>query len=72
MSLVKRALDLWYEASPYVYFICGVGSMLFSTSASGFGFSMLLIVVAATIFWLRRTHRNPERQKFRKYSRPRP
>jgi len=57
--------------SPYVYFIVGLASMLFSTSAYGFAFSTLLIVVAVTIFSLRRAYRSPERQKYRKYSRPR-
>ena len=71
MSRVKWVLDLWYETSPYVYFIVGLASMLFSTSAYGFAFSTLLIVVAVTIFSLRRAYRSPERQKYRKYSRPR-
>ena len=35
MSAVKVGLDLWYETSPYVYFIVGVIAMLFSTSAPG-------------------------------------
>jgi hypothetical protein len=72
MSVLKWVLDLWYEASPYVYFVVGLASMLFSTSAPGFAFSTLLVVVAATIFSLRRIYRSPERQKYRKYSRPRP
>jgi len=45
--------------------------MLFSTSASGFAFSTLLLVVAITIVAMRRTYRSPEQQEFRKYSRPR-
>jgi hypothetical protein len=71
MPLVKVGQDLWYETSPYVYFIVGVVAMLFSTSASGFAFSTLLLVVAITIVAMRRTYRSPEQQEFRKYSRPR-
>jgi hypothetical protein len=71
MSLVKVSQDLWYETSPYVYFIVGVVAMLFSTSASGFAFSTLLLVVAVTIVSMRHTYRSPEQQKYRKYSRPR-
>ena len=71
MPLVKVSQDLWYETSPYVYFIVGVVAMLFSTSASGFAFSTLLLVVAVTIVSMRHTYRSPEQQKYRKYSRPR-
>jgi hypothetical protein len=72
MSAVKVGLDLWYETSPYVYFIVGVIAMLFSTSAPGFVFSTLLLVAATTILLLRRTYRSLEQRNFRKYSRPRP
>lgn len=71
MSPVKWMLDLWYETSPFVYLVLGLASLLFSTSASGFVFSTLLVVVAVTIFSLRRSYRSPEQQKLRKYSRPR-
>ena len=71
MSPVKWLLDLWYETSPFVYFIIGLASLLLSTSAPGVGFSTLLIVVAVTILSLRRVYRSPEQQKYRKYSRPR-
>ena len=71
MSVVKRGLDVWYETSPYVYFVVGAGSMLFSNSAFGFAFSTLLVIVAVAIYSLRRTYRSPEQRKYRKYSRPR-
>ena len=71
MTAVKWLLDLWYETSPYIYFVLGFGSLLFSDSAPGFAFSTLLIIVSVTIFSLRRIYRSPERQKLRKYSRPR-
>lgn len=72
MPVLKPVLDLWYETSPYVYFVAGLASMLFSTSAPGFAFSTLLVIAAVAIFSMRRIYRSPERQKYRKYSRPRP
>jgi hypothetical protein len=71
MSPLKWVLDLWYETSPFVYLVVGLASMLFSTSAPGFAFSTLLVVMAVTIFSLRRIYRSSEQQKLRKYSRPR-
>jgi hypothetical protein len=72
MSPLKWVLDLWYETSPFVYLVVGLASMLFSTSAPALVFSTLLVVLAVTIFSLRRVYRSPEQQKLRKYSRPRP
>lgn len=71
MMLSRAVMDLWYEIRPYVYFIVGLASMLFSHSAPGFAFSALLVVMSLAIFSLRRAYRGPEQQKYRKYSRPR-
>jgi MFS-type transporter involved in bile tolerance (Atg22 family) len=61
---------LWYEASPYAYFVVGLASALFSNSDVGFVFSALLLTASFTILRLRRIHRSPARVESRKYSRP--
>lgn len=61
---------LWYELSPYVYFVVGLASALFSTSDFGFVFSALLLTASFTILRLRRIYRSPDRLQSRKYSRP--
>ncbi len=61
---------LWYEVSPYVYVTVGLASGLISNSDLGLMFSALLLAASFTIFRLRRIYRSPERQHFRKYSRP--
>ena len=61
---------LWYEASPYAYFVVGLASALFSNSVVGFVFSALLLTASFTILRLRRIHRSPARVESRKYSRP--
>lgn len=63
--------SLWYEASPYVYVVVGLASSLISNSDLGLLFSALLLAASFTIFRLRSTYRSPERQQYRKYSRPR-
>lgn len=61
---------MWYEISPYVYFGVGLASGLISNSDLGLMFSALLLAATFTIFRLRRIYRSPERQQYRKYSRP--
>ena len=63
--------SLWYETSPYLYLVVGLASALFSNSALGLVFSALLVAASVTIFRLRRIYRSPERQAYRRYSRPR-
>jgi hypothetical protein len=55
------------RASPNVYLSVGLAWVLFSTSASGFAFSTLLIILAVTDLSLSCTHRSPEQQNYRKY-----
>ncbi len=62
---------LWYEVSPYVYAVVGLASGLISHSDLGLMFSALLLAASFPIFRLRRIYRSPEREKYRKYSRPR-
>ena len=62
---------LWYEASPYVYFVTALGATLFSSSNSGLLFSALLLTATFSILRLRRIYRSPENETLRKYSRPR-
>jgi hypothetical protein len=62
---------LWYEVSPYVYFVVGLASALFSNSDVGFVSSALLLAASFTILRLRRIYRSPDRLECRKYSRPR-
>jgi hypothetical protein len=62
---------LWYETSTYLYLVVGLASALFSNSALGLVFSALLVAASVTIFRLRRIYRSPERQAYRRYSRPR-
>ena len=61
----------WYEASPYVYFVVGLASVLFSDSDLGLVFSALLLIASFAMLRLRRIYRSPDRQEYRKYSRPR-
>ena len=63
---------LWYETSPYVYFVFGLSATLFSHSAVGLAFSATLVSAAATIVCLRQIYRSPARQRLRKYARPAP
>jgi len=60
---------LWYEVSPYVYFVVGLVSAAFSNSDFGLVFSALLLTASFAIFRLRRIYRRPDRVEFRKYSR---
>ena len=60
---------LWYEASPYVYFVVGLLSAAFSNSDVGFVFSALLLTASFAVLRLRRIYRRPHRVQFRKYSR---
>jgi len=60
---------LWYESSPYVYFVVGVASAAFSNSDLGFIFSGLLLTASFVIFRLRRIYRSPDRVASRKYGR---
>ena len=62
---------LWYEVSPYVYFVVGLASASFSNSDIGLVCSALLLTAAFTIVRRRRIYRHPARVEFRKYSRPR-
>jgi len=62
---------LWYEVSPYVYFVVGLASASFSNSDFGLVCSALLLTATFTIVRLRRIHRSPARVEVRKYSRPR-
>ena len=62
---------LWYEVSPYAYFVVGLSSALFSDSDFGFVFCALLLTAAFIIVRLRRIYRSPVRVESRKYSRPR-
>jgi hypothetical protein len=61
---------LWYEVSPYVYFVFGLVSAAFSQSDFGLVFSALLLSATFVILRLRRIYRRPDRVEFRKYSRP--
>jgi hypothetical protein len=61
---------LWYEVSPYLYFLVGLVAVLFSTSTSGFLFSAILIAIAVTLLCLRRIYRSPASEHLRKYARP--
>jgi len=61
---------LWYEVSPYVYFVVGLASALFSSSDLGLVSCALLLTASFTIVRLRRIHRRPDRLDSRKYSRP--
>ena len=65
-----RVEALWYELSPYVYFVVGLASAAFSTSDFGLVCCALLLSASFTIFRLRRIYRRPDRVAFRKYSRP--
>ena len=65
-----RLAALWYEISPYVYFVVGLVSSLFSNSDVGLVFSALLLAASFAIVRLRRIHRSPDRLRARKYSRP--
>jgi len=62
---------LWYEVSPYVYFVVGLASASFSNSDVGLIFSALLLTASFTIVRLRRIYRSPDKVEFRKYARPR-
>jgi len=62
---------LWYEVSPYVYFVVGLASASFSNSDFGLVSSALLLAATFTIVRLRRIHRSPSNVEVRKYSRPR-
>lgn len=61
---------LWYEVSPYVYFVVGMASASFSNSDVGLVSSALLLTASLTIFRRRRIYRSPDRLATRKYSRP--
>jgi len=65
-----RLEALWYEVSPYVYFVVGLASAAFSNSDFGLVCSALLLIASFTIVRLRRIHRSPDRLESRKYSRP--
>jgi hypothetical protein len=62
---------LWYEVSPYVYFVAGLASASFSNSDVGLVSSALLLIASLTIVRLRRIYRSPDSVEFRKYARPR-
>ena len=62
---------LWYELSPYVYFVVGLTSAAFSNSDLGLDCYALLLTATFTMFRLRRLYRRPDSVKLRKYSRPR-
>lgn len=62
---------LWYELSPYVYFVVGLTSAAFSNSDFGLLCCALLLTASFVIVRLRRMHRRPDRVEFRRYSRPR-
>ena len=69
---VRQRLEaLWYEVSPYVYFVVGLASAAFSNSDPGLVFSALLLTASFTVLRLRRIYRSPDKVKYRKYSRPR-
>ena len=70
-ELLQLLEALWYEASPYVYAVVGLASVLVGDSAPGFLFSVLLVAVAVAILRLRRSHRSPQSRHYRKYARPR-
>jgi hypothetical protein len=61
---------LWYEASPYVYAVVGLASILFSSSTPGMVFSGLLVAVSLDIIRRRRSYRSHESEQYRKYARP--
>jgi len=61
---------LWYEVSPYVYFVVGLASASFSNSDFGLVSSALLLTASFTIVRRRRIYRSPDRVESRKYSRP--
>jgi hypothetical protein len=60
---------LWYEASPYVYVVVSLASLLFSSSGIGLMFSALLLTASLSILRMRRIYRSPGARKHRKYSR---
>ncbi len=62
---------LWYEVSPYVYFVVGLASVLFSNSDLGLLASALLLTTSFTILRLRRIYRSPDKLEHHKYSRRR-
>ncbi len=66
-----RLEALWYELSPYVYFVVGLASAAFSNSDLGLVCCALLLTASFTMFRLRRLYRRPDSVKLRKYSRPR-
>ena len=61
---------LWYETSPYVYFVVGWTAVLFSHSALGLAFSATLVCTAVAIHCRRRIYRSPDQEHLRKYARP--
>ena len=63
--------SLWYEVSPYVYFVVGLAAAAFSTSDFGLVCCALLLTASLTIFRRRRMYRSADSVKLRKYSRPR-
>ena len=65
-----RLEALWYEVSPYVYFVVGLASASFSNSDFGLVSSALLLAASFTIVRRRRIYRSPDRVESRKYSRP--
>jgi len=66
-----RLEALWYEVSPYVYFVVGLASAAFSNSDFDLLCSALLLSASFTILRWRRLYRSPDRLESRKYSRPR-
>jgi hypothetical protein len=57
---------LWYEISPYIYFIIGAGSIFFGPTYFAKLPGGLLIIAALTIIRLRWLHRRLEDEKIKR------
>lgn len=56
---------LWYEISPYAYFILGIVALIMADSKMAYVSAALLISAAFTILTLRRHYRAAEKDSIR-------
>ena len=59
----------WYEASPFVYALGGLGSVWGTDSDLAFASGALLVISATRILVLRRRYRRARAEHHRKYAR---
>jgi hypothetical protein len=60
---------LWYEASPFLYALGGLGSVWGMDSELAFASGALLVLSATRVLVLRRRHRRAVAEHRRKYAR---